>query len=422
MQLSTNCRHSQNGNDMTHKGTPGETPERNTARSFEPRGPKHICMALVAGALAGVLAFPAVAQSQGGEQATAVKVDAVKFEPFKQTVPVIGQFVVRQTGVVATRVRGAVGTIAVDVGDRVGTGDVLAVLVRDRLEWERNLQRAEVANYSAQVKTQQERIGLLQQELKRLESLKKSPAFSQARLDDKRQEIIVASSEVTEAEAQLRKARANLKLTEIDLRDAEIRAPYSGVVSKKHAAVGSYVDIGDPVVTLIDDDSLEIEADVPSERVDGIETGTPVDVETVTKSRYPAIVRAVIPEENPQTRTRAVRFTPVLPEGSSRPAANQSVVLYLPAGAVRDVLSVHKDAVLNRRGKRLVVVAADGKANFRPVQLGEAIGSRFVVVEGLKEGDLVVVRGNERLRPNQAIRFNGGPPEKAVEQPKEAGG
>ena len=126
-------------------------------------------------------------------------------------------------------------------------------MVRDRLEWERNLQRAEVANYSAQVKTQQERIGLLQQELKRLESLKKSPAFSQARLDDKRQEIIVASSEVTEAEAQLRKARANLKLTEIDLRDAEIRAPYSGAVSKKHAAVGSYVDVGDPCLLYTSD-------------------------------------------------------------------------------------------------------------------------------------------------------------------------
>jgi len=411
---------------MTHKGIQGGNPGRTASGSFVSRGPKRIGMTFLAGAVTLILASPADAQSQGGEQATAVKVDAVKSEPFKQTVPVIGRFVVRQTGVVATRVRGAVGTIVVDVGDRVGQDDVIAILVRDRLEWKRNLQRAEVANYSAQVKTQQERIGLLQQELKRLESLKKSPAFSQARLDDKRQEIIVASSEVTEAEAQLRKARANLKLTEIDLRDAEIRAPYSGVVSKKHAAVGSYVDVGDPVVTLIDDESLEIEADVPSERVDGIENGTPVDVETVTKSRYPAIVRAVIPEENPQTRTRAVRFTPVLPEEAPRPAANQSVILYLPAGAVRDVLSVHKDAVLNRRGKRLVVVAADGKANFRPVQLGEAIGSRFVVVKGLQEGDLVVVRGNERLRPNQAIRFNGGASEETPEGPTkksaEAGG
>lgn len=66
---------------------------------------------------------------------------------------------------------------------------------------------------------------------------------------------------------------------------------------------------------------------------------------------------------------------------------------------------MHKDAVLNRGGSQLVYVAVDGIAEVRPVELGIAVGERFEVVSGLRPGDLVVVRGNERLRPGQPITF-----------------
>jgi len=66
---------------------------------------------------------------------------------------------------------------------------------------------------------------------------------------------------------------------------------------------------------------------------------------------------------------------------------------------------VHKDAILNRLGKTIVFLHQDGKALVRPVRLGEAMGSRLIVEGGLAAGDLVVVRGNERLRPGQNISF-----------------
>jgi len=50
-----------------------------------------------------------------------------------------------------------------------------------------------------------------------------------------------------------------------------------------------------------------------------------------------------------------------------------------------------------------VIVKQDSKAIFKSVELGEAVGSRFVVLSGLKEGDEVVVRGNERIRPGQDL-------------------
>ena len=118
-----------------------------------------------------------------------------------------------------------------------------------------------------------------------------------------------------------------------------------------------------------------------------------------------ARVRAVVPAENTQTRTRKVRFVPEFPPGTKGLASNQSVTLQLPVGRNGNVVTVHKDAILNRKGDNLVFLVEDGKAVSRPVRLGEAVGSRFIVLGGLQPGDLVVVRGNERLIPGQAISF-----------------
>ena len=116
---------------------------------------------------------------------------------------------------------------------------------------------------------------------------------------------------------------------------------------------------------------------------------------------------ALVPGDNPVTRTRLGRFTPHFDDTATALAANQSVTLDIPVGRPRDVVTVHKDAVLNRKGKTLVFVLVDGKAQIRPVRLGEAVGGRFEVLKGLIIGDLVVVRGNERLLPGQEIRIKG---------------
>ena len=356
-----------------------------------------------------VAAFCALAPSPApAQEAMVVGVDAARSEPLRQTVPVIGRLVARQSGVVAARIRGPVGVFQVEVGDRVERDQIIAVLDINRLTAERDLRAAAVAEAAAAVVTARAEIKLKKQELTRIEGLRASVAFSQGRYDDARQEVSMAEGELGEAEAALGRARAQLRLAEIDLAYAEVRAPYAGVVSQRHVEVGSWVDIGDPVVTLVDDRHLEIEADVPAERVGGLAPGTRVTVDIPgveadeAGKALTATVRAVVPDENPLTRTRTVRFVPEF-DSDGGLAANQSATVHLPAGTPRTVVSVHKDAVINRRGKTLVFLVIDGAAQIRPVSLGEAVGGRFEVLGGLKPGDIAVVRGNERLRPGQKV-------------------
>lgn len=356
----------------------------------------------VAGVLAALLALvPPLALGQ--EQPAVVDVDRVRTEPLSQTAPVIGRIVTKQEGPVAARVAGRVDSVAVDVGDRVAKGDPLVLLDAEPLQFERDLAEAQYEAALAERATAQEQLELLQGERERLARLEGSAAFSRAQLVDKDNEIEVARSRISTAEARISQYRAQLELQARDLEDAVIRAPFPGVVSTRHVSPGAYVRVGDPVVSLIDDGALEIEADVPSDRLAGLAPGSVVRVTLDDGTTHAARVRALVPEENPMTRTRAVRFTPEFGETRKPLAVSQSLTLALPIGSSRQVVTVHKDAVIQRQNGAMVYVVEDGSAAVRPVRLGDAVGGRFEVLDGLSEGDVVVVRGNERLRPGQAV-------------------
>lgn len=353
------------------------------------------------------LLAPPGAAAVHAQQTAAVGVDEVRMEPLSQTVPVIGRLVARQSGIVAARIGGPVADMRVTVGDRVKKGDVLAILDTARLRRQRALLAADVAETAAQIRLAEAQLALRRQELARLDGLKNSAAFSKGRHEDTLQQVVVEETSVGAAMARKERAEANLALAEIDLYYAEVRAPYDGVVTLEHTETGSWVTGGGPVVSMVGDRQLEIEADVPATRIPGLESGMVVTIELDDGTQHQAVVRAVVPEENPLTRTRQVRFTPDIEMTGRLLAVNESVVLQLPAGPYREVVTVHKDAVITRQGQTFVYVAADGTANIRPIQTGAAVGGRFEVLSGVASGELAVIRGNERLRPGQAVTIAG---------------
>jgi RND family efflux transporter MFP subunit len=290
----------------------------------------------------------------------------------------------------------------------VRKGDVVANLVTARIKAARSFSAAAVKEQKARERTAKAQLAQTRKELVRLASLRKSAAFSRARHDDKLLEVAKFESGVGEAEAGITSARAELRLADIDLYNAKVRAPYNGVVTKKHTSPGAFLNVGDPVVTLINDELLEVEADVPSDRLSGLSVGRAMPAQLESGQQINIEVRAVVPEENALTRTRPVRFLVKMDaESDVSVASNQSVTINMPVGRSREVLSVHKDAIIPRSGESVVFAAIDGKAVRLVLKLGDAVGNRFEVLDGLKLGDLVVVRGNERLRPGQSISYEG---------------
>ncbi|CAN0415617.1 unnamed protein product, partial [Discosporangium mesarthrocarpum] len=349
----------------------------------------------------------------GGRPPRAVRVDAVIVEPKSQTYPVIGRLVAQRTGNVAARINGAVVEMNVNVGDRVKKGDIIAALAVERLTAQRDKYAAALTTRRAMVQTAQAEAAKTAQELRRMSNLKTSSAFSRARYEDLQRDVDARRATLTERRSQLKEAQAELDQAAIDLYNGGIRAPYDGVVSEKHTEIGSYVNVGNPVVTLISDTEIEVEAEVPSDRIAGLTPGRVVRFRLDDGTDHRATVRSIIPRENARTRTRPVRFAPDFGEKSSRFAINQSVTVLVPIGKIQEVVTVHKDAIVHRGPNRVVSIVRRGKAFPRQVTLGVAVGNRYIVEKGLKAGDQVVTHGNETLPPGAAVRILSGPAPRA---------
>jgi len=327
----------------------------------------------------------------GGRPPQAVKLEEVKLETTKETYKVIGRIAAMQKGPLAAQVRGAVKSIKVSVGDRVEKNTVVVSLDKRALQASRRRISAQVSRYKTMLAN-------ATRELMRMKKLSRSAAYSRARFED--QEGMVA-----ERRAQYQEFKAALEQAQIDIQNTSIKAPYDGIVVEKHVEVGGYVNVGAKVLTLSNDKSVEVEVDIPSYRLDNLELGTKAKVITDSGKDYNATVRAIIPNENTRTRTRPIRLNADFGDDAFRFADNQSVTVELPLTSGNEVLTVNKDAVLRRANGNIVFVVIGNNANMKSVQLGRGIGNKYQVINGLKAGDMVVVRGNERLGAGGRVRI-----------------
>ena len=355
------------------------------------------------GAVAGLQMFAVEAAAQG--RAATVFVDTVDERKIRDTQAVIARLVATRRSEIATRIAGVIKSVAFQMGDRIDSGRLLVKLDASRFEIEKRANEAAIVAAQAGLNVAHAKLKLAEQTFERQASLKNSTAFSRSRFDDLKQAMEQSRSEIGLADAQLQMAKVGLDRANYELTHTVIVAPFDGIVIARQAQPGQYVQAGGTVATLLDIRDLEIAADVPGEIADGMAPGTKLEAVFESGTVRQVAVRTAIPVQNSSTRTRAVRFSVDL-NGvpTSQIAVGGTVTLKAPVSAARTVTTVPKDALLRGRGGWMVFTVRDSKAVPRPVVVGQAVGDRIEAVSGVKPGDVVVVRGNERLRPGQKVR------------------
>ena len=336
----------------------------------------------------------------------AVGVQTVEERMLAETVPVFAEVITARDGSVASRVAGTVETVHVLAGTRVARGDLLVELDRELLEILVAQSEAQMSEAEAGIATARVRLDRARTTFARIDALRGSSSFSQGRFDEAQSDVLEAQSQLTEAQAREKSTQARLAEARYQLERSTVTAPFPGTVIEVNTIPGAFIAAGTPVVRLLDTDAFEVEASVPARYLGALEPGQKLDAPTEAGEELTLDLRAILPLEDVSTRTRAVRLKAAELDTLPNVAVGQSITVQVPVGQARQILSVPKDALVQARGGWTVFVAEDGKAQPRTVQIGLPMGNRYEVVDGLANGDLVVVRGNERLRPGQDIAPN----------------
>ncbi|WP_237072542.1 efflux RND transporter periplasmic adaptor subunit [Pseudaestuariivita rosea] len=357
-------------------------------------------IAVITLAAVSLNATPALAQ--GGP--SVVGVETVEVRELSETVPVFGEIVASRESDVAAQVSGLIATVDVLTGDNIQQGQLLAQLDTDLLQIELDQAQAALAEAQAGIAVARARVQRRSSDFSRIDSLRGTSAFSEGRFDEATGDLAEARGQLAEAEARLLNAQASLAQARYNLDRASITAPFSGVVLSVSADPGQFIQVGASVARLLDVGALEVEANVPSRYIAALTPDLIVLAQTEDGYEVDLSVRAILPTEFAATRTRPVRFNAIFPENGRPVAVGQSITVSIPVDTPREVLSVPKDALVQGRGGWTVFVNDNGTAQPRSVTVGVAMGDRFELLSGLDEGDQVVVRGNERLRPGQPIQ------------------
>jgi HlyD family secretion protein len=358
------------------------------------------------------------------------KIARVERADIARSVVAVGQVEPLSKVEVKSKANGIIQALLVDVGDEVTEGQTLAELDKENLQAQvreakatldgekANLRLATSAEAKARIEATNPELEFARRDLDRVQSLFEQKIASPQVLDDAREayemaqnrrQLLQAAAEsaaalVQQAQARMAAAQAALDRAEENLRYASIRSPIRGVVLARPTEVGdavsSILNLGSAatlIMTLGDMRSVYVKGEVDEADVGKIRVGLPVrtTVESFPGESFAGTVTRIAPigKELNNVTTFEVRVSIANPDGRLRVnmSANAEVVLE----EHKQVLLIPEAALLYDRGTNTSAQLLDPRApgGFRKVAVRTGIsnGQRTEVLEGVREGDSVVL-------------------------------
>jgi membrane fusion protein (multidrug efflux system) len=344
------------------------------------------------------LAGPAFAQAPAaGTPPPSVVVETVHARDTVDETSYIGRVQAIDKVTIRARVEGFLESRGFEEGGEVSKGQVLFTL--DKKPYQAALALAEANVASA--KAAQD---LAQATYDRVKPLADQGTSSKATLDDSIAKLSQAKASVQGMEASLRKAQLDLGYTDIN-------APMDGRTSRATFSVGEFVGpTSNPLVTLVRQDPMYVAFPVPQRIL--------LDVRREGRSRDSVVVKVQLPDGSTYDHDGAIKFAEVeanagtdtvtvraeFPNPERLLVDQQIVGVNVVSKQPELKLMVSQAALmLDQQGTNVLVVTPDNKVETRRIKVGEQRAASVIVLEGLKEGERVVVSGHQKVRPGQTV-------------------
>lgn len=343
-------------------------------------------------------ATPATAAtaSAGGRAALSVQAVSPRRETLARTLSASGGLAAWQEVVIGAETQGLrLVEVAVQVGERVRRGQLLARLQSDTLTAERAATQAALAE--AEAVLAQARL-----EAERDRALQAGGALSAQQL----QQTLTAE---TTARTRVQALKARLQADEVRLAQTRLLAPDDGLISARLATVGAVAQPGQELFRLIRQGRIEWRAELSGADMARLSPGTavrltPAGTDTVHEGR----VRQIAPTVDPATRQGLV-YVDLTPGAAASPVARPGMLArgeFQLGGS--EALTLPQGAVLLREGFSIVMrIEADARVREVKVRTGRRVGDRVEILEGLDAQARVVAQGAGFLGDGDRVKVVG---------------
>jgi len=341
------------------------------------------------------------------------------------------------------KVTGYLEKISVQIGDSVRQGQVIAQI--DRAEFVQKVREVEAKVAQAKAAADELEAGTRSEDIRQAEEAVKQAQsrFDNAKTTRERMEALYgrqiiskkdfdnADTECAVCEAQLSAnqeklkqlkegarrevregSRAKLKEMEailaqeqIRLQNTQILAPFAGEIVRRNVDSGALVSPSTPVVTLIHLETLKAVANVLEKDVGLIKPGMKAKIltEAYPGKPFEGTVARINKALDLATRTLQAEINIPNPGQLLKPGMFAKIEMVLKENP--NALAVPRDAVLKEDGKEFVFAVEGNQAFRKPVVTGIEQERLIEIVEGVKDGDKIVVRGQESLKDRSTIRI-----------------
>ncbi|MBX3388598.1 MAG: efflux RND transporter periplasmic adaptor subunit [Phycisphaeraceae bacterium] len=365
-----------------------------------------------AAALAGIAAIGIAAcgkkpsASAGAAPPPTVSVETVTPVTVPGNYEFIAQTAASRTVEIRARVQGFLLKRHFEEGGKVKEGDLLFTIDPRSFEADLQIARAQLAQAKAA-------LALAESNLVRVKEGVEKGGIAQADLDR-------AQAQRDQAVAEVKLSEAKVTNAELELSYTKILSPVSGTIGQAERQEGALVDSGqnsllatsqqvDPIYVnfnVSERDVLRWRSDVASGRIKLISDKhlpTQITLSDGTVFESTGTINFVDVKVDPNTGTAMIRAE--FPNPEARVMPGQYVKLKILGVERPNVLTVPQQAVLNTpNGTFVLVVDSDGKAERRPVTLGDWLGSDWTVEFGLKPGERVIVDNIQKVQPGMEVR------------------
>jgi len=352
-------------------------------------------------------ASPLNAQSKfkdKSKRASLVEIEKVKVVKVSEKTNAIGRLVALDPIIVSSKINQEILKVHFKIGDDVKKNDLLFTLASKDII--RNIKQI-----NAELKLEEKTLNLLKEQLslrdskaKNAKNLKERKIITQDNLDNVNISLLQNKQQIAQREYNIIKLKISLDENKENLAFAKILSPVDGNIISIQAQTGALISKGKILASILANGLNEIETDLRSELASQIIIGSEVNIIN-DKTNYKGKVRGIVNSENIRTGTRKVRITlnESLPKSLS--ASGTRFSLEISIGKSLPRLLISKDALISRGNKQIVYCFEKGLAKQKLVKIGISVGNKIEILGGLEEGQLVVVKGNENLRPNQSIKI-----------------